>query len=133
MIHVLPEPGIDMSRHRFIEIASLHRLDGIHNLGASAAKSGSATKGRPGDGKPVDTGKGGLECIEIVCWFPFFSHDHYIHLNGVKGNSFNQAIAAAGLGDDCPTLKRGCGESENRRILGHHTYYRLTPLDSVNR
>ena len=58
-------------------MASLHRLDCVHNLGASLTKCGCTTKRRASDGKPFYTGKGGLKRIEIICGFPFFGHDNF--------------------------------------------------------
>lgn len=83
MIHVLPQPGIGISRHRFVEMATLHRLDCIHDLYATEPERGSGTKRSSCNGKLFDAGKRSLKRIKIICRFPLVAHNHYIHLNGV--------------------------------------------------
>ena len=75
-----------MSRHRFIEMAALHRLDCIHDLYKAEAEFGSGTKRCSCNGKLLDSGKSGLKRIKVICRFPLIDHEILIHLNGVNGN-----------------------------------------------
>jgi hypothetical protein len=75
-----------MSRHGFMELAALHRLDGIHDLHPAEAKRGGGTKSSAGNGTLFNGSKSGLERIKIVCGLPLIGHEKYIHHNGVSNN-----------------------------------------------